>query len=196
MSSGEDSVTGLTEMPSVAPPGLWALTRAFAWVGVISMGGGRFAFYFNEIVTRRRWLSEDELIEQYGLANLLPGPNIGNWATLLGQRLRGLPGAVLALAATLAPGAALMLLLSAVYFSRGQVPAFTPIFKGIAPAAAGLTIGTSLQIAWKQGRTPVAFALAAATVAAILVFKLPPLLAIGGLGVAASGYFRLRGAAQ
>lgn len=196
MDSVEGAAVTPAEPPRTASPGLWALTRAFAWVGVISMGGGRFAFYFNELVTRRRWFDEDELIEQYALANLLPGPNIGNWATLLGQRLRGVRGAVLALAATLAPGAALMLLLSAIYFSRGQVPAFTPIFKGIAPAAAGLTIGTSLQIVWRQGRTPAALLLAALTVAAILVLELPPLLTIGVLGVAASAGFRLRGAAR
>jgi chromate transporter len=171
-------------------PGLWKLTRAFGWVGVISMGGGRFAFYFNELVTRRRWLSEEAILEDYALANLLPGPNIGNFATLMGRRLRQLRGATLALAATLIPGALLMLLLSVLYFSHGKTTGLDAIFRGLGPAAAGLTIATTAQIAWKAGRTPLAVAFALVTVLAILVLGLPALLTILVLGGAASVYYR------
>jgi chromate transporter len=171
-------------------PGLLRLTRAFGWVGVISMGGGRFAFYFNELVTRRGWLSEDDILEDYALANLLPGPNIGNFATLMGRRLRQLPGAALALVATLLPGALLMLLLSVLYFSRGQTPGLGAAFRGIGPAAAGLTAATTGQIAWKQGRAPFAVGIAVLTALAILVVGAPALLAIAVLGSAASLYYR------
>ena len=173
-----------------ASPGLWRLTRAFGWVGVISMGGGRFAFYFNELVTRRGWLSEEAILEDYALANLLPGPNIGNFATLMGRRLRHLPGATLALAATLIPGALLMLLLSVLYFSHGKTAGLDAAFRGLGPAAAGLTIATTAQIGWKAGRTPLAIGCAALTVVALLVVGAPALLTILVLGGAASAYYR------
>ncbi len=172
--------------PLPAPIGLWALFRAFGTIGVISMGGGRFAYYFHELVTRRRWLGEQEMLERLAISQLLPGPNIGNLAVLLGQRLRGFRGAALALIATLAPGALLMIGLSAFYFARGQVPGAAPAFRGIAAAAAGLALGTTLQIGWKSARGVRAAPLAALTIVAVLVLRLPTLPAIvllGGLGV-------------
>jgi chromate transporter len=180
-----------TRLPTAAsrlpqPVGLWPLFRAFGTVGVISMGGGRFAYYFHELVTRRHWISEQEMLERLAISQLLPGPNIGNLAVLLGQRLRGFRGAALALIATLAPGALLMLGLSAFYFARGQVPGAGPAFRGIAAAATGLALGTTLQIGWKSARGLRAALLAALTLVAVLVLHLPTLLAIlllGGLGV-------------
>jgi len=160
--------------------------RAFGIVGSISMGGGRFAFYFHEFVVRRAWLSQDDLLERMAISQLLPGPNIGNFAVLLGQRLRGLRGAALALLATLAPGALLMLLLSALYFTRGQVPAFAAGFRGIAAAAAGLALGTSLQIAYRGVPSLQAALFATLTIVAVAFLHIPTLLSIlvlGSMGV-------------
>lgn len=174
------------------PVGLLALTRAFGVIGVISMGGGRFAFYFHEMVTRRRWLTEVEMLERLAISQLLPGPNVGNLTVLLGQRLRGLRGAALALAATLAPGATLMLALSALYFARGQIPGAGSAFRGIGAAAAGLALATSLQIAYRATRTLRAAALALLTIAAVGVLHVPTLVAILVLGVSGALLFRLR----
>lgn len=165
-------------------PSLVQIVRAFGYIGVISMGGGRLAFYFDELATRRRWLTTEALLEDYALASLLPGPNIGNFATLLGRQLRGLSGAALALLVTLLPGGALMVALSALYFTHGHLPVLAPIFRGIAPAAAGLTLGTTAQIVWRQARSPVPALVAALTAATILVLRvptLPAILVIGGV---------------
>ena len=110
----------------------------------------------------------------------------------LGQRLRGLRGAALALAATLAPGAALMLALSALYFARGQIPGAGSAFRGIGAAAAGLALATSLQIAYRSTRTLPAAALALLTIAAVSVLHVPTLLAILALGAGGAVLFRLR----
>jgi chromate transporter len=155
------------------------------------MGGGRFAYYFHELVTRRRWLSEQEMLERLAISQLLPGPNIGNLAVLLGQRLRGFRGAALALIATLGPGALLMLGLSAFYFARGQVPGAGPAFRGIAAAAAGLALGTTLQIGWRSARGVRAAVLGALTLLAVLVLHLPTLLAILLLGAGGVLLYRL-----
>jgi len=174
-------------------PSLAQIARAFGYIGLTSMGGGRFAFYFNELVTRRRWVTTEALLEEYALASLLPGPNIGNFATLLGRRLRGLPGAALALLVTLLPGSALMVALSALYFTHGRLPALAPIFHGIAPAAAGLTLGTTAQIVWRQTRAPVPAFIAVLTVVAILILRAPTLLAIFAIGGATALIEVLRG---
>lgn len=174
----------------IVRPGLLALTRAFGLVGITSIGGGRFTFFYHEFVKRRRWLSEAQILEDFGVSQVLPGPNIGNFAVVLGQRLRGLRGAVLALAALLAPGAVLMLVLSALYFSRGEVPALSSILRGVAAAAAGMTAATALQVGQQLGRSLRGILLALITLLAIAILHLPTVLTIVALGLAGILLFR------
>jgi chromate transporter len=159
-------------------PSLWQLLRSFGTIGVTSMGGGRFAFFYHEFARRRHWLTDSELLDGLALSQVLPGPNIGNLSVLLGARLRGARGGAIALVAVLAPGATLMLVLSALYFGSGQVPALLPVFKGIAAAASGLALTTSLQVAWKGVRSLRALALAAVTLVGVGVFRVPTVPAI------------------
>src|SRR4051812_5017783 len=124
--------------PEQARPGWGQLLRSFGTIGVTSMGGGRFTYFYHEFAQRRRWLTDAEMLDALALSQVLPGPNIGNLSILLGARLRGARGALLALVAVLAPGALAMLVLSALYFSHGHLPSLLPVFKGIGAAAAGL----------------------------------------------------------
>src|ERR1700722_19334150 len=133
--------------PESTRPGLWPLLRSFGTIGLTSLGGGRFAYFYHEFVRKQHWLNDTDLLDALALSQVLPGPNIGNLSVLLGQRLRGLRGAALALLAVLTPGAVAMLVLSALYFGHGQVPGLLPVFKGIGAAAAGLALATSLQVA-------------------------------------------------
>jgi chromate transporter len=176
--------------PGRRPPGLWALLRAFGAVGATSMGGGRFTFFYQEFVRRRRWIRETEILEVFGVSQILPGPNIGNFAVVLGQRLRGLRGAVLALLALLLPGAALMLVLSTLYFGRGEVPALSSILRGVAAAAAGMTLATALQIGYSMARSVRGVVTVLLAAGGIAILHLPIVLAILVLG--ATGIFLSR----
>ncbi len=187
-----DSEQPVPEPVAVAPatdrrhPGLWALTRAFGTVGATSMGGGRFSFFYQEFVRRRRWVTEPEMLEVFGVSQILPGPNIGNFAVVLGQRLRGTRGALLALLALLLPGAALMLLLSMLYFSGSEVPALPSILRGVAAAAAGMTLATALQIGYSLARSVRGVILALLAAGGIVLLHLPIVLAIlilGAIGI-------------
>ncbi len=179
--------------PERRPPGLWALTRAFGTVGATSMGGGRFTFFYQEFVRRRRWLTEPEILEVFGVSQILPGPNIGNFAVVLGQRLRGVRGALLALLALLLPGAVMMLVLSILYFSRGEVPALASILRGVAAAAAGMTLATALQIGYSMARSVRGVVIALLAAGGIVFLHLPIVLAILVLGAIGIFLSRPRG---
>lgn len=181
------AAAGAAPAPQRRRPGLAALARAFGVVGATSMGGGRFTFFYQEFVRRRGWLTEAEILEIFGVSQILPGPNIGNFSVVLGQRLRGLRGAALALLALLLPGALLMLVLSVLYFSRGEVPALSSILRGVAAAAAGMTVATALQIGYSLVRSVRSVVIAALAAVAIAVFNAPivfVILVLGTLGIA------------
>ena len=118
----------------------------FTWTGILSIGGGRAAFFYEALVVQRRWLRIDEFMQDYTLAQLLPGPNVSNLAIALGHRLRGFGGAGWALLAVIVPGLAVLLVLASVYFGRGLAPATVSLMHGMSAAVVGLLLVTSVRL--------------------------------------------------
>ncbi|HYB42376.1 MAG TPA: chromate transporter, partial [Candidatus Methylomirabilis sp.] len=98
------------------------LAAVFAWTGLTSVGGGRYAFFYDAVVVRRPWLRNDEFVQDLTLSQVLPGPNFSNLAVALGWRLGGWPGAIWGTAALILPGALILLGLGALYFKTGFTP--------------------------------------------------------------------------
>jgi chromate transporter len=151
----------------IGPISLWQLTRVFTWAGILSIGGGRAAFFYEALVVRRRWLRIDEFLQDYTLAQLLPGPNVSNLAIALGQRLAGLPGATWALLAVIVPGLGALLTLTVIYFGRGLAPTTTSLMHGMAAAVVGLLLVTSGRLMRPVLVNPRAIAVTVATFAAV-----------------------------
>jgi chromate transporter len=143
------------------------LTRVFALTGIVSIGGGRAAFFYEALVVRRRWLRTDEFVQDYTLAQLLPGPTASNLAITLGHRLAGVQGALWALLAILVPGLVVLIVLAAIYFSRGLTPTVTSLMHGMAAAVVGLLIVTSVRMMRPVLVDARAIVVAAATFAAV-----------------------------
>jgi chromate transporter len=139
----------------------------FTWTGILSIGGGRAAFFYEALVVRRRWLRMDEFLQDYTLAQLLPGPNVSNLAIALGHRLAGLAGATWALLAVIVPGLAALLTLTVVYFARGLTPTTTSLMHGMAAAVVGLLLVTSVRLMRPVLVNPRAVVVAVGTFAAV-----------------------------
>ena len=118
----------------------------FTWTVILSIGGGRAAFFYEALVVQRRWLRTDEFMQDYTLAQLLPGPTVSNLTIALGHRLRGFGGAGWALLAVIVPGLAVLLVLAAVYFGRGLAPATVSLMHGLSAAVVGLLLVTSVRL--------------------------------------------------
>ena len=125
---------------------LAALLSAFGSIGLTSFGGGRSAYFRHAVVTARHWLTDSQFLEGLTLAQILPGPNVSNLSVYLGQRLRGLLGALLTVSAVVLPGAAMILLLAIFYFGHDTLPHASAVFKGVGAAAVGLALATTLQV--------------------------------------------------
>jgi chromate transporter len=127
-------------------PSLPEFVRAFAWIGAISFGGGRTAYFQDELVTRRRWLTSSEFLEAIALTQMLPGPGIGNLSACLGQRLGGWRGALLAVACLTLPGGIMTLGVAWLYFRGLPATLTAAVGMGVSAAAVGLGLGSVFRL--------------------------------------------------
>jgi chromate transporter len=138
------------------------------------------------LVLDNRWLSEEELNEGLALVQLYPGPLMVDLTAYVGYKLRGVPGAVLATTGFILPSFVLMLILSWLYFTRGNLPWVPPLFLGLEALVVGLVLNITLDMGGRnvQNRiqafiTLVAFAALLFKVNAILIVLVA--LALGAL---------------
>ena len=127
-------------------PPLVAVMRAFLWIGFVSYGAGRTAYFQDELVVRRRWLSNAAFLEAVALAQVLPGPTVGNLAAYLGQQLGGWRGALVAVACLTVPGGLMIVALGWLYFGGLPAAIVGPIGQGVSAASVGLAIAAVLRL--------------------------------------------------
>ena len=125
---------------------LAAIAQAFAWIGLVSFGGGRFAYFHEALVVRRHWLTEPEFLEAVAISQVIPGPNVGNLAAYLGQRLGGWPGAVTAVICLIVPGGLMLLGLIWLYFGGLPPTLIGPVARGVTAAAVGIAGAAAIRL--------------------------------------------------
>lgn len=169
------------------PPTRAEALRYWLKLGCISFGGpaGQIAIMHEDLVERRRWISEGRFLHALNYCMLLPGPEAQQLATYIGWLLHRTWGGIVAGGLFVLPSLLLLIALSWIYVAFGHVPAIAGIFYGIKPAVTALVV----QAAWRVGsrtlRNGWLWGIAAAAFVAIFALKLPfPLivLAAGALG--------------
>ncbi|WP_082493073.1 chromate transporter [Acidovorax sp. Leaf160] len=176
----------LAEPPLAAPQSLSALFWAFTWLALQGFGGV-LAVVQRELVEKRRWMTNEAFVEDWAVAQILPGPNVVNLAIMIGDRHFGLRGALVAVAGMLLMPLVLVLALALAYASFSTLPAVAGALRGMGAVAAGLVAGVGCKLAAPLARHPlgrwVCGALALATFVAMVVLRLPLawiLLIVGG----------------
>lgn len=138
----------MPEAPQTVTPSRSDLFTGYLKIGLFGFGGVA-AWARRVIVEERRWMSERDYAEILGLGQVLPGPNVGNAAVMIGRRFHGLAGALLATAGLYCAPLIILILLCLFYDRYGQLPAVAPIMAGIAAGAAGMVIGTAFKMVGK-----------------------------------------------
>jgi chromate transporter len=176
-------------MTSLAPaPTHLQLFLGFTRVGLLAFGGAA-ALARATVVEQRRWMTERDFAEMLAVGQVLPGPNVGNTAVMLGRRFHGFSGALAASAGFYAVPLLLLTGLLLLHGSFGSEPRVAAFMQGIAAAAAGMVIGTALKMA--QNLRPalpiLAVGIAALLGAAVLRLPLPVIvLGLAPFGIAAA----------
>ena len=153
--------------------------------------GGVLAVVQRELVEKKRWLTREEFVEEWAVAQIMPGPNVVNLSLMLGHRYFGLRGAMVALAGMLTAPLMVVLCLALVYAQFAGNPQVAGALRGMGAVAAGLIAATGMRLfgALKNHALglPVCAVLALLTFAAVALLRVPLIWVLLVLGGAACG---------
>ncbi len=177
---------------NVSPPQTEAMPPArevflyFLLLGFINIGGpvAQITMMYNKMVERSHWLSKDRFVRIMGFAHMLPGPEALQLAIYVGYLKKGIIGGILAGLTFIIPGAMVMVVLSYLYVTYGNLPQVNDVLYILKPAVLGIIAAGII----KLGRAAIKnIALAVIVVAAVLAmyfFKVDFLIVLLVAGLA------------
>jgi chromate transporter len=183
-----------SESEQPPPNPLAEVAVLFARLGFTAFGGpaAHIAMMRDEVVSRRRWVTEQQFLDMLGVCNLIPGPTSTEMAIYLGYLRAGWRGLVLGGALFILPAMAIVLAIAWAYVKFGSTPGATALLYGIKP----VIIAIILQALWGLGRaavkSPLLAGMGIAVTALFLLGANPIALLLGGGLVAALAYFARR----
>jgi chromate transporter len=131
-------------------------------------------------------MSREEFVEEWAVAQIMPGPNVINLSITLGSRYFGFTGALAAVAGMITFPLLVVLALALVYAEFASSPHMAGAVRGMGAVAAGLITATGLRLMPALRKNvlgvPLSAALGVAAFAAIAWLKLPLLWVLGALG--------------
>jgi chromate transporter len=158
--------------------------EAFAYwlkLGFISFGGpaGQIAIMHEELVERRRWISEKRFLHALNYCMVLPGPEAQQLATYIGWMMHRTWGGIVAGGLFVLPSLFILVALSWVYMAFGNVPAIAGIFYGIKPAVTALVVHAAYRVGSRALKNGWLWGIAVAAFAAICALNAPfPLIVL------------------
>jgi chromate transporter len=168
-------------------------------VGLQSFGGGSSTLgLIHQLAVQRGWLSEEEFTRTWALVQLAPGINLIKLTILIGYRLRGWVGALVAASGLLLPSSAVTVLMTAGFASVRDLPWIQAMLKGILPAVIGVSLATGIQMvdpqlrrAHREGTMRLIAHIFILVSAALLIgiAKVSPVIILVSAGIAAAGLF-------
>ncbi len=189
-----------------APPSAVGFWQAFGFwlkLGFVSFGGpaGQISIMHQELVERRRWISERRFLHALNYCMVLPGPEAQQLATYIGWLMHRTRGGIVAGALFVLPSLVILIGLSWIYVAFGRVPFVVGLFYGIKPAVTAIVIHAAHRIGSRALKNSALWAIAAAAFMAIYALNVPfPAIVVtaGLIGYAggrlAPGWFQLGGA--
>jgi len=178
----------MSDLPPEDRPRPESLSDLFVSFTLLALQGfgGVLAVVQRELVENKRWMTRDEFIEDWSVAQIMPGPNVINLALIVGGRYFGLKGALVGLAGMLAVPLVLVLALAVVYSQFAEHPGVAGALRGMGAVAAGLIMATGIKLISALQTNVLGWrwcaALGLACLVGIVVIRLPLFYILFGLG--------------
>jgi len=177
------------DVDDAAPPAMPTRAQAFRyWLGLgfVSFGGpaGQIALMHEELVERRRWISEGRFLHALNYCMVLPGPEAQQLATYIGWLMHRTWGGVVAGGLFVLPSLFILVALSWIYLAFGHVPLIAGLFHGIKPAVTALVMHAAWRLGSRTLRNAWLWAIAAAAFVAIFALHAPFPLIVLAAGLA------------
>src|SRR4051812_5640257 len=180
MTSTESAMDAALEAPAkndVAPAPVPFREAFWFWLklGFISFGGpaGQISIMHQELVERRRWISEGRFLHALNYCMVLPGPEATQLATYIGWLMHRTWGGIVAGGLFVLPSLFILVALSWIYVAYGTVPVVAGLFYGIKPAVVAIVVAAAHRIGSRALKNGWMWAIAAAAFVAIFALDVP-----------------------
>ena len=166
----------------------WNLFWTFVKVSAFTIGGGMamVSVVRDILVVKRKWMTDDEIMDILAISQTLPGLMAVNTAIFIGYRLLGTKGSIVATLGSILPPFIIILAIAMLFTGYQDNEIVMAIFKGIRPAVVALIAVPTIQMAIRQKLNWFTGAIAVATMLLIAFLKVSPIYIILVVGVIAA----------
>jgi chromate transporter len=180
-----------TQISFTVHPSFWQAFRFWLKLGFISFGGpaGQISVMHQELVEKKRWVSNERFLNALNYCMLLPGPEAQQLATYIGWLLHKIRGGLVAGSLFVIPSIFILLGLSYSYVAYGDISWVASIFSGLKPAVMAVVGAAVIKIGEKALKNTVMYIVALVSFVAIFFLKIPfPIIIVGAglIGLAGS----------
>lgn len=172
-----DDSASIIGMPSIPPTEVRFMEALRFWfkLGFISFGGpaGQIAIMHQELVEKRRWISERRFLHALNYCMVLPGPEALQLTIYIGWLLHRAPGGIIAGTLFILPSLFILIGLSWVYLAYGHLPLIAGIFYGIKPAVTAIVFQATHRIGSRVLNNRWLWGIAITAFLALFVFNIP-----------------------
>ncbi|HLA35071.1 MAG TPA: chromate transporter, partial [Rhodocyclaceae bacterium] len=157
------------------PVGFWQAFAFWLKLGLISFGGpaGQISIMHQELVEKRRWISERRFLHALNYCMVLPGPEAQQLATYIGWLMHRTWGGVAAGVLFVLPSLAILIFLSWIYIAYGDLALVAGLFYGIKPAVTAIVVQAAHRIGSRALKNHWLWGIAAASFVAIFALDIP-----------------------
>ena len=150
-------------------------SRYWLKLGLISFGGpaGQISIMHQDLVERKRWISEKRFLHALNYCMVLPGPEAQQLATYIGWMMHRTWGGIIAGTLFVLPSLFILIALSWFYIAFGDVPLVAGLFYGIKPAVTAIVLQATHRIGSRALKNSLLWAIAAAAFVAIFALNVP-----------------------
>ncbi|MFN3335127.1 MAG: chromate efflux transporter [Caldilinea sp.] len=159
------------------------LAKLFIRLGFTAFGGpaAHIAMMHDEVVVRRKWLSDQHFLDMVGAVNLIPGPNSTEMAIHVGQQRAGWRGMLVAGLCFILPAALIVLALAWAYVEYGNTPQATALLYGVTPVIIAIVLQALIRLAQTAVRG-LLLAMAGVVTFLLYLYGINELLLLFGMG--------------
>lgn len=170
-----------------------SLMTTFFKIGLFTFGGGyaMIPLIEEEIVRKKEWMTDEEIIDIISVAQSLPGPIAVNMAAFIGYRMRRLRGALMASLGVILPSFLIIVIIAHLLIKANIAAAIEPVFSGLMPAIAVMILISAYRLGKKVKWTKLNIAIFTLAVVLLIALGVHPILVIGGGIVSGLFFYRL-----
>lgn len=169
------------------------IVKVFAKLGIIGFGGpaAHIAMMRDEVVVKRKWMSEQHFLDLLGVTNLIPGPNSTEMAIHIGQDKGGWKGLIIAGLCFILPAVFITGMFAYLYTIYGQLPEVQPFIYGIKPAIIAIILGAIYPLA-KQSIKSINLGFIGIAVLLAALLGINEIYLMFGAGLLAFGLYKVK----